>query len=145
MKDLYSVASEFVDRRLLTESEKYDGGNEFNHLEQAIYASKELENSLRSLQELNPGKYDKYGDTIKKIKEITDEFPPMLDSLKGQMEGESESGEDEEWWDDEEGSEEGDESEGDEGEGFPFEGDEEDGGEEPPFEGQDAIGDDEEF
>ena len=114
MKDLFTVASEFIDSRLITESkEDNDGGNEFNHLEQAIFASKELENSLRALSELNPGKYDKYRDVIKKIKEINSEFPPMLDSLKRGMDGEVEGEEEDEegdWWtsneDEEEPSEE---------------------------------------
>lgn len=155
MKDLYSVCSDFLNKRMIAESQKYDGGNEFNHLEQAIFASKELENSLRSLQELNPGKYEKYGDTIKKIKEVNKEFPPMLDSLKGQMDSDNIDS-DEKWWDeeDEEDSEEDfgedddlgedEESEDDEGDGFPFE-EEDEEDDEPPFEGQDAMGDDEEF
>lgn len=130
MKDLFTVASEFIDRRLVTESEEEnDGGNEFNHLEQAIFASKELENSLRALSELNPGKYDKYRDTIKKIKEINSEFPPMLDSLKRGMDGEVEGEEDEDdnWWtSDEEGEE-------------PSEGDEED------FESEDEFDPESEF
>ena len=147
MKDLYTVASDFVDQRILTESSKYDGGNEFNHLEQAIFASKELENSLRSLQELNPGKYERFGDTIKKIREITDEFPPMLDSLKGAME-QDDAEEGDEWWngDEEDESEEGEEGEeGDEGDDeydFDSEDGDEEGGEfefegEPEDEGGD--------
>ena len=129
MKDLNTVVSEFIDRRFLAESSKYDGGNEFNHLEQAIFASKELENSLRSLRELNPGKYEKYGDTLKKIRKISDEFPAMLDSLKGSMRGETS---DENWWedddddDDAEGIEDAEdpddfEDEGDESKSFEFE------------------------
>lgn len=111
MKDLNTVVSEFIDQRFLAESSKYDGGNEFNHLEQAIFASKELENSLRSLRELNPGKYERFGDTLKKIRKISDEFPPMLDSLKGSMNGESP---DENWWEDDDNGDDNDDAENNE-------------------------------
>lgn len=112
MKDLNTVVSEFIDQHFLAESSKYDGGNEFNHLEQAIFASKELENSLRSLRELNPGKYERFGDTLKKIRKISDEFPPMLDSLKGSMNGEAP---DEDWWEDDDDGDGTEDNEGAEG------------------------------
>lgn len=106
MKDLYTVASNFVDKMRLTEEKVYDGGNEFNHLEQAMYASQQLEKSLLALKDLNPGKYDKYQDTLKKIREITSEFPPMLDSLASGEEGDE--GFDGPSWDDEDEGDEGD-------------------------------------
>lgn len=151
MKDLYSVASDFVDRRLICESdEEYDGGNEFNHLEQAIFASEELENSIQSLKDLNPGKYSKYMNLLKKIKQLSGEFRPMLDSLKSGMEDGNSEGD--KFWEQEEGDEEGEDFGGSEFDGG--EGEEEDDGDEddapfdesPEFDDSDIPwhGDDEE-
>jgi hypothetical protein len=97
-------------------SESYDGGNEFNHLEQAIFAADELNGALTSLIDMNESKFSKYGDVVKKLRRLCNELPPMLETLKREIKKENEKGDsdDFDFDDDSDDDEESDKDEGDE-------------------------------
>lgn len=117
-EDLVSFTENyFRDKYLREEQERYDGGNEFNHLEQAVYAATELHDALQSLKSENPSKFNRYGSTLKKVSALTKELPAMLEALKGSTDDEDEY-DPQDWMDDDwnDSEDEDDEDDGKENE-----------------------------
>lgn len=100
-EDIVSFTENFIRSKFLKEEqERYDGGNEFNHLEQAVYAATELHDALQSLKSENPSKFNRYGSTLKKVSALTKELPAMLEALKGSNDDEDDEYDPQDWMDD---------------------------------------------
>ena len=100
-EDLTTFAENFIRSKMLNEEqERYDGGNEFNHLEQAVYAATELHDALQSLRTENPSKFNRYGQTLKKVSALTKELPSMLEALKSGDDDERDEYDPQDWLDD---------------------------------------------